>query len=430
MSTIKFFRAMNLPDTVTPEEHGIWFVRSEGKGMEIWMAWNGELVKLDAVTNKAFNAVLEDYAKDDTVVKLRGDQEIDGSKSFKKAVVLQTAGSAANHAVRKDQMDAALNNKADDHTVVKLSGNQTVSGIKTFTVPPRFEADAISGTEGVRKSQLDNLLAIINQSISDLESAVVDNMAPPVDLDCSGNPNYPASAVGDRYIVSADGKIGGPNGEQVTVGDLIVCKVATAGGDQATAGSKFYILQTNIHDASTTVKGYIQLATQAEVNAGSDTKKAVTPATLSARLDALQQALETGIATTSDGKYVRYDAVQGLTTAQKNQARTNMGAAADSDVVKTSGNQTIAGVKTFSSPVKIPAAAAGGDAVQKSQMDSALAAKANDNAVVKLSGAQTVDGKKTFNVVPASLQDAVGDNDLMRKSQVDAMLSWWVDDWA
>src|SRR5437016_1551524 len=43
-------------------------------------------------------------------------------------------------------------------------------------------------------------------------------------LDCSANPNYPAADVGDRYIVSVAGKIGGSSGDTVDVGDIIECK--------------------------------------------------------------------------------------------------------------------------------------------------------------------------------------------------------------
>lgn len=50
------------------------------------------------------------------------------------------------------------------------------------------------------------------------------------------------------------------------------------------------------------------------------------------------------------------------------------------------------------------------DAVNKGQMDTALSAKANDNAVVKLSGNQTVAGTKTFSSSPVVPTPAVSDN--------------------
>lgn len=60
---------------------------------------------------------------------------------------------------------------------------------------------------------------------------------------------------------------------------------------------------------------------------------------------------------TSDGKYVRYDTnTQGLTNAQKSNARGNIGAADDAQVVKLTGNQTVAGTKTFSTYPQLPTA--------------------------------------------------------------------------
>lgn len=60
--------------------------------------------------------------------------------------------------------------------------------------------------------------------------------------------------------------------------------------------------------------------------------------------------------------------------------------------VKLTGNQTIAGTKTFSSPVVVPDATATTHAVNLAQLNT----KANWNAVVNLTGDQTIAGVKTF----------------------------------
>ena len=44
---------------------------------------------------------------------------------------------------------------------------------------------------------------------------------------------------------------------------------------------------TSVSDASETVKGIVELATQTEVDTGTDTVRAITPATLKAKIDAL-----------------------------------------------------------------------------------------------------------------------------------------------
>jgi len=68
-------------------------------------------------------------------------------------------------------------------------------------------------------------------------------------IDCSGNPNYPAAAVGNVWIVSVAGKIGGSNGQPVEAGDTIICKTTSNGGDESSEGAKFNIVQKNIDGA-------------------------------------------------------------------------------------------------------------------------------------------------------------------------------------
>ena len=68
--------------------------------------------------------------------------------------------------------------------------------------------------------------------------------------DCSSNPNYPVGAVGDVYLVSVAGKIGGASGKTVEVGDKYVCDVANAGGTEAAVGTSWTVLQGNISSAS------------------------------------------------------------------------------------------------------------------------------------------------------------------------------------
>lgn len=68
-------------------------------------------------------------------------------------------------------------------------------------------------------------------------------------IDCSANPNYPAAEVGDFYVVSVAGKIGGASGVNVTPGDSIICKVANAGGNQAAVGADFNIIEGNLDGA-------------------------------------------------------------------------------------------------------------------------------------------------------------------------------------
>lgn len=96
-------------------------------------------------------------------------------------------------------------------------------------------------------------------------------------IDCSLNPDYPVSVAGDTYYVSVAGRIGGGAGPLIDVGDMIISVVDSLGGTDAAVGSDWIIVEHNITGASETVAGVIEIATQAEVNTGTDDLRAVTP---------------------------------------------------------------------------------------------------------------------------------------------------------
>lgn len=85
--------------------------------------------------------------------------------------------------------------------------------------------------------------------------------------------------------------------------------------------------------------------------------------------------------------------------------------------VKLTGNQTIAGTKTFSSPVVVPDATATTHAVNLAQLNT----KANWNAVVNLTGNQTIEGVKTFSSIPVSATQPTNANQVANKAYVDAI---------
>jgi hypothetical protein len=68
-------------------------------------------------------------------------------------------------------------------------------------------------------------------------------------IDCGANPNYPAAAIGDTYVVSVAGKIGGASGPAVEAGDTLYCIDTAAEGDHATVGAKWVIVQKNLDGA-------------------------------------------------------------------------------------------------------------------------------------------------------------------------------------
>jgi hypothetical protein len=88
--------------------------------------------------------------------------------------------------------------------------------------------------------------------------------------------------IGDTYTVTADGTFFTTN---VQVGDVLIAEA-----DSATTEAEWTIVNKNIPDivsASESEEGLIQIASQADVNTGTDALKAVTALTLQAKLDAL-----------------------------------------------------------------------------------------------------------------------------------------------
>lgn len=63
---------------------------------------------------------------------------------------------------------------------------------------------------------------------------------------CSANPNYPAGVIGDSYIVSVAGKIGGASGTVVDVGDWYICQANNAGGTEAAVGTSWGHMEHNL----------------------------------------------------------------------------------------------------------------------------------------------------------------------------------------
>ena len=124
---------------------------------------------------------------------------------------------------------------AGDIATVDGSGNVTDSG-------------KIFDTDGTMAANSDNhiptqkaLVTYVNSTLTALQALSYKGT-----LDLSSNPNYPAATVGDTYVVSVAGKIGGASGVSLVAGDLIICKVTNAGGTQAAVGADFDTVQTSL----------------------------------------------------------------------------------------------------------------------------------------------------------------------------------------
>lgn len=96
-------------------------------------------------------------------------------------------------------------------------------------------------------------------------------------INASTNPNFPAGQVGDAYTISVAGKIGGVLGDDVQVRDVIYCTANNTGGDKAAVGNSWNIIQSNLVQATEAIAGFAQIASQAEVTAGVNNSKFLTP---------------------------------------------------------------------------------------------------------------------------------------------------------
>jgi hypothetical protein len=83
---------------------------------------------------------------------------------------------------------------------------------------------------------------------------------------------------GDYWYVSVAGTV---NGVPFNVGDMLIALVNSA--STTTYAANWTSLEVNRDQATTTVLGLVFIATQTEVNTGTDAVKAVTPATLAGR---------------------------------------------------------------------------------------------------------------------------------------------------
>lgn len=170
----------------------------------------------------------------------------------------------------KAYVDTGLTAKADSSALsdVAFSGDvMDLSGIDNDTALTADSGTSVP-TQHAVKTYVDGILG------------AADAMIFKGVIDASSNPNYPAATTGDFYKISVAGKIGGASGIDVQVGDAIIATADNAGGTQASVGTIWSILQSNVDRATTTVLGLAEYATQAEAQARSSTTVALTPASV------------------------------------------------------------------------------------------------------------------------------------------------------
>lgn len=115
-------------------------------------------------------------------------------------------------------------------------------------------------------------------NLQTLTSSLANYLENPTALDASLSPAYPVAAnIGETFYISADGTVGG---DSFQTGDLLIA--IGLGGTSA----DYLAIQTKLNPSSETEQGKIEIATQAEVDAGIDDERAITPLKLAAYIAA------------------------------------------------------------------------------------------------------------------------------------------------
>lgn len=153
--------------------------------------------------------------------------------------------------------------------LVDKSATETIAGVWDFSA----NSTALTQTLGDDTKRL--------ATTAFVQAAVADGVAGGVQYKGAYNAstNTPdldttpiATAIGDMYTVTADGLF---FTEQVRTGDVLIAEAVNA-----TTLAEWTILERNLDNASETVAGIIEIATQAEVDSGASALLAVTPSYL------------------------------------------------------------------------------------------------------------------------------------------------------
>lgn len=147
------------------------------------------------------------------------------------------------------------------------SGSGTASAITILNDPAMVGANGSTlATSGSIKAYVDGLIAGIGTLIGSFNASTSTNF-----------PGTASTKKGDYWYVTVGGTV---QGVVLNIGDVLIANVANPSN---TNPNDWIFLESNRDQATTTVLGMVMLATAAEVQAGTNAVKAVTPQTLSAR---------------------------------------------------------------------------------------------------------------------------------------------------
>lgn len=282
-------------------------------------------VPLGAATKQSVDAVQADVdALDAEVVKLTGDQTINGVKDFQASPLVPTPTTDAQAAPKSYVDSGDATNAADidavaadlatlDSEVVKLTGDQTVNGIKTFgSILVLPGTDPVAANEAVRKAYVDTLDAQ-NVKLTGAQSV-------------AGLKTFT-----DAFKVEDGADVNLLTVEQTNTGSL-------AGVMKLIAGQQTQTAFLGTWQGAANNSWAIRADGRYEAGDGTLARDTLWARIAAGVWQATSQVRVTGAAPSDAADLTRKDYVDGL----------------DAENVKISGDQSIDGVKTFSSSPVVP----------------------------------------------------------------------------
>jgi len=361
----------------------------------------------DPVTNDQLTRKFYVDTLDAANVKLTGNQTVAGVKTFSSIPVgPSTDPTLADQLSRKFYVDAgdATNAAAIadvaadlatlDGEVVKLTGDQTVAGIKTFSSIPVLPAsDPTTANQATRKSYVDTLDA---QNVKLTGAQTVNGV----------------KTFGSIPVLPGSDPVAANEATRKSYVDTLDAQNVKITGNQNVSGIKTFANTVQMNNAVNGVAAASLVGTDVFDSWQVSHRGRMGWGTGAATRDAFFERIDVGVLQATS--QIRVTGAAPLNAADL--TRKDYVDTLDAQNVKLTGNQTVAGVKTFSSipvgPASDPTTA--NELTRKSYVDTL------DAQNVKLTGSQTVAGVKTFSSIPVlPASDPTLSEQATRKTYVD-----------
>ena len=355
---------------------------------------------------------------DGTVVRTNGDQIIAGDKIFTGTVSWNKSPTNNDDLTNKGYVDGlvaaaqgttytagsgididAVNDIiAVDGTVLRTTGDQSASGVKTFTGTARVTAAPVAGTDIANKDYVDSMSA----SYAAGDGLALNGTTFAVDgtiVRTTGN----QSILGTKRFQAIQSAQVPSTGDDLTNKTYVdgVVKTYTAGNGLTLTGTEFSVASNVVLTTGTQSIGGVKTFT--------GTVKA--PQTPVANDDVVNKGYLDGVLAGlsgggGGGGSTTYTAGSGLSLSGTQFA-------VNGTVVRTSGDQSISGSKTFSGAVNVPTPTSAAHATTKQYVDNLISNSGTyytggsginvsgteisaDSTVVRTSGYQVIAGAKNF----------------------------------